>query len=374
MAFNKPSVKPVKTDISDMTIYLRTLKKFGKTTLFRDVVMEKFGDPSYGMLAACGPEIGYELISNLNSTHIKTWQDAVDMKKWLISQKGKEHNIKIVCYDVVDELIPMVETEVVRLSNIENPKKPCKSIKGAFGGYNAGPEMAQQMLKQYFLDLRNAGFGLWALAHTKFKNVKQKGDLDDGYMNLSSTLNSTYEGVFGDIFDFVLTGYIDRMVETEEVEVGGNTKKVGHATDAIRKLYFRGTTLVDAGCRIGADLVPEYLVFDKQNMAKDFINLIESAAKGEAGNAMNTFTAPIVQNQTVADQTDSISDEVVDMEDDTIIEENSAEDLVAMIRQKFKTADKDIKLNVKKAIKEAGFTSLSTDMPVDILENINGML
>ena len=148
MAFNKPSVKPVKTDISDMTIYLRTLKKFGKTTLFRDVVMEKFGDPSYGMLAACGPEIGYELISNLNSTHIKTWQDAVDMKKWLISQKGKEHNIKIVCYDVVDELIPMVETEVVRLSNIENPKKPCKSIKGAFGGYNAGPEMAQQMLNK----------------------------------------------------------------------------------------------------------------------------------------------------------------------------------------------------------------------------------
>ena len=36
--------------------------------------------------------------------------------------------------------------------------------------------------------LQDAGFGVWVIAHTKFKTIKEKGGLDeDGYMQLSST-------------------------------------------------------------------------------------------------------------------------------------------------------------------------------------------
>ena len=50
MAFMKPVVNTISADITNLSIYLRSTKKFGKTTLFRDVVLEKYGDPSCGLL------------------------------------------------------------------------------------------------------------------------------------------------------------------------------------------------------------------------------------------------------------------------------------------------------------------------------------
>lgn len=49
MAWSKPVINKISTDIKDLTIYLRTIKKWGKSTLFRDVILEKYGDPSYGL-------------------------------------------------------------------------------------------------------------------------------------------------------------------------------------------------------------------------------------------------------------------------------------------------------------------------------------
>ena len=36
MAFRKPTLNKTKTDIQSLTIYLRSVKKWGKSTLFRD--------------------------------------------------------------------------------------------------------------------------------------------------------------------------------------------------------------------------------------------------------------------------------------------------------------------------------------------------
>ena len=66
MAFKKPQVNKIIADISNISIYLRSTKKFGKTTLFRDVIMTKYGDPERGLLIACGNEQGYTMLDNLN--------------------------------------------------------------------------------------------------------------------------------------------------------------------------------------------------------------------------------------------------------------------------------------------------------------------
>ena len=46
MAWSKPVVNVIKPDIKNLSIYLRSTKKFGKTTLFRDMILAKYGDPS----------------------------------------------------------------------------------------------------------------------------------------------------------------------------------------------------------------------------------------------------------------------------------------------------------------------------------------
>jgi hypothetical protein len=304
MAFKKPIVNKIKADISSVSIYLRSTKKFGKTTLFRDVIMEKYGDPQRGLLVACGNEQGYTMLDNLNVVSIETWEDLVELGNWLITQKGKEHNIEVVAFDTVDELALIADKETIKRSKEETGKNT-KSIRGAFGGFGAGADYsANNLIKPYFSTLKKAGFGLWAIAHTNFRQIKEKGGLEeDGYMQLTSNLDKKMESAFGDIFDIVLTGVIDRNLETHKktvkTPVGTTTKTQNFATDTVRKLYFRGTNLIDAGSRFADGAVPEFIVFDKQNNAKLFIDTIENGIEKSKTDFSPVTEKDIVQHDVV---------------------------------------------------------------------------
>ena len=311
MAFKKPVVNKITADIANISIYLRSTKKFGKTTLFRDVIMAKYGDPERGLLIACGNEQGYAMLDNLNVVNIDNYKDLVDLCNWLIKEKGNEHNIEIVAFDTGDELALIADKETIARSK-EETGKPCKSIKGAFGGFQAGPEYsANNIVKPILSALKKAGFGIWVIAHTKFKTIKEKGGLDeDGYMQLTSNLTPNMESAFGDCLDVVITGVIDRDTEKKTKKAGQFTKTENYVTDTIRKLYFRGTTLIDAGGRFADGAVPEYMVFDKKNMGAEFIKVVEDGIEKSRTNANKPTTPtfkPEMVNIPYEEDTSSIS-------------------------------------------------------------------
>lgn len=380
MAFQKPTINVIKPDIKNLSIYLRSTKKFGKSTLFRDVILEKYGDPSRGLLVGCGNEKGYKMLDNLNATQVKTYKDLQELADWLINEKGKEHNIEMVAFDTGDELALIADTETIRQSNVENPSKKCKSIKAAFGGYTAGEKYsANDIIKPYMTKLEDAGFGVWVIAHTKFKTIKEKGGLEeDGYMQLSSNMGADYEAAFGDIFDVTLTGVIDR--DLEEKKVGDKVKK--YATDTVRKLYFRGTTLIDAGGRFADGAVPEYMVFDKPNMAADFIRVVEEGmekSKSTIGKKSTSKKATPIKEEKVAEPDPIEEDDIDDIDtpvEDTIEEttETSAypDDLDAVIRKMYKECkDAELKASVKNVIAEYGKLN---DVDEDGLKRIYDMM
>lgn len=380
MAFQKPTINVIKPDIKNLSIYLRSTKKFGKSTLFRDVILEKYGDPSRGLLVGCGNEKGYKMLDNLNATQIKTYKDLQELANWLINEKGKEHNIEMVAFDTGDELALIADTETIRQSNVENPNKKCKSIKAAFGGYTAGEKYsANDLIKPYMTKLEDAGFGIWVIAHTKFKTIKEKGGLEeDGYMQLSSNMGADYEAAFGDIFDVTLTGVIDRNLE--ERKVGDKVKK--YATNTVRKLYFRGTTLIDAGGRFAYGAVPEYMVFDKPNMAADFIRVVEEGmekSKSTIGKKSTPKKTTPVKEEKVTESDPIKEDDIDDIDipvEDTVEEttETSAypDDLDAVIRKMYKECkDTELKASVKNVIAEYGKLN---DVDEDGLRRIYDMM
>lgn len=380
MAFQKPTINVIKPDIKNLSIYLRSTKKFGKSTLFRDVILEKYGDPSRGLLVGCGNEKGYKMLDNLNATQVKTYKDLQELADWLINEKGKEHNIEMVAFDTGDELALIADTETIRQSNVENPNKKCKSIKAAFGGYTAGEKYsANDIIKPYMTKLEDAGFGVWVIAHTKFKTIKEKGGLEeDGYMQLSSNMGADYEAAFGDIFDVTLTGVIDR--DLEEKKVGDKVKK--YATDTVRKLYFRGTTLIDAGGRFADGAVPEYMVFDKPNMAADFIRVVEEGmekSKSTIGKKSTSKKATPVKEEKVAEPNPIEKDDIDDIDiptEDTIEETTETsvypDDLDAVIRKMYKECkDAELKASVKNVIAEYGKLN---DVDEDGLKRIYDMM
>ena len=360
MAFQKPQINTIKPDIKNLSIYLRSTKKFGKTTLFRDTILAKYGDPSRGLLVGCGNEKGYKILDNLNTTQVSTYKDLIELRDWLINEKGKEHNIEIVAFDTGDELALIADKETIRLSNIENPNKKIKSIKAAFGGYTAGEKYsANDIIKPYMTSLQDAGFGVWVIAHTKFKTIKEKGGLEeDGYMQLTSNMGADYEAAFGDIFDVTLTGVIDRDVE----EKGDGDKKKRYATDTVRKLYFRETPLIDAGGRFAYGAVPEYMVFDKEDMGAEFIKVIEEGMEKSKKTLGKKAPTPKVEKKPEPvneDINDDIEDEIdnIDPVDESPVAETSnyPEDLVGTIRVMFKDCtDKNLKAEVKGIIAQHG--------------------
>lgn len=380
MGFTKPKLNTVVSDIKNVSVYLRSVKKWGKSTLFRDVILAKYNDLEKGVLVECGLENGDSML-NSNMVHLDTYKEFVEFKKWLIETKGKEHNIEMVCFDTADEMMPIFEKEVIRQSNIENPQKPCKSILGAFGGYNAGVNMAATMVKKYISDIKQAGFGVWVIAHSKFKTIREKGGLEeDGYMQLTSNLVSAYESAFGDIFDCTLTGVIDRVFD--EKKDGKTTKK--YTTDSIRKLYFRGTSLIDAGGRFASDTVPEYLEYDMSSFdfAKLFIKTIEDGLKGstiDIPKSTTTKSKPKAEPMPESEPT-PVEEEPIDLDDfedvnsETAADEINKDALMAEIRDKFKNANKETKTKVKEALKDSGFAKLDDSLSISELNTLNNIL
>lgn len=270
-----------KKGMEQLRIYLRGESKTGKSTLFRDMILEKYnGDASKGLLCQIGNETGANFLSDLQTTHVDNYKDLIELQKLLITGKGKEHNIEMVCFDTIDEITEIFEKEVCRLSQIETGKV-CKSINSAYSGYGMGMEKTKSLMKSYFTKLHRAGFGIFCISHSKIKNIKPKGcNEDESYMVLSSSLSNAYNSVFEDIFDAILTITVERNVVDGKIE---NTE---------RRLYFRSDGYVMGGCRFNNKVIPQYITIDddSRQFARDFINTLEDAMK-------NSSSTPLTDEQ-----------------------------------------------------------------------------
>lgn len=374
--FKKPAMNKTADSITELTIYLRSVRKWGKSSLARDIIRAKYnGDMSYGCMVECGLETGDTML-NMNMCHLDTYQDFMDFKDWLINEKGKEHHIELVSFDTIDELVPIFEAEVLHQYNRENPTKKVKSIKAAYGGFNTAVNMTADMIKRYMAEIKKAGFGVLAISHSRFKQIREKGSTEEeGYMVLSSSLGSSYESAFSDIFDVILTGTIDRKFDEK------NDKK--YTTDSTRRLYFRGTNLIEAGSRFATGSVPEYLQYDNDMDSLDFAKLfIKTVEDGLAKSKLDLTSTPTskipqakipvaltVPEEKPVQKTPADIDEVADAveetaettanaepETDDVFSDttNDVEELRATIKETVKTVSADKKAEAVKFIKENG--------------------
>lgn len=181
----------------------------------------------------------------------------------------------------------------------------------------------------------------------------------DGYQQLTSNLANTYEGVFGDIFDCVLTGMIDREV------IDGKT------VSTVRKLYFRGNHYIDAGCRFAQDTVPEYMVFENGNNAPEFIQILKDGMKG-------SITKPITdkefdkmvkeEQEVIKNKAKEVTEEIKQKE----IEENtpSKEELLEQIKSKMNDSNKKIVISMVKGFGKTKIADLEATQINEIISKM----
>jgi hypothetical protein len=192
--------------------------------------------------------------------------------------------------------------------------------------------MSANKIKEYMESLKTAGFGIICLGHTKMKAVSDRASTEDErWMTLTGTLPSNYNAAIADICDIVLTGNIEREFETKGE--GENAKN--YLVSEERRLYLRGTELIDAGSRFAPGAVPDYIVFDgtPEEFAAKLIKTIEDGMEKSKSNPAIKTTKSAPKKTTKKPEPTPVVEEEHDQED---------VELLAALREVVESAEEDV--------------------------------
>ena len=246
----------VSVDIAHYRHYWRAPKKWGKTTLFANLVRELYGDMENGLLISCGNERGYSALDSLIYVDCPDWATLMEVVDELVENKA-ENLFKLIAFDTVDEMVSMAQKEVIRLEYRKSGER--KEFNACLGGYGAGRKKVEELINSIITRLGDSGYGLIFIGHTKIRDIKEKNG--DEYQMLTSNLSSDYDGIFANKADICMMGIIEKNIDN------------GFVQEAERFMVFRGDGYVDAGGRF-ADIESRAEV-----SAKSYVKTVTDAIK-----------------------------------------------------------------------------------------------
>ena len=261
----------------------------GKTTIIKEYCEKLAGSDGYIFLEI-GKEDGADAINGINYLNCPEWDADYDedtnsigfatFVEDVIDNKSSDWpDLKVVVIDTYDELFAIAEPEVIAMHNKENPSKRVKSIKAAFGGFQAGEDKAIEIVLDKLWSLKRVGVSFIVIGHTKTRNVTDSVTGED-YLQLTSNMPQKYFNAIKTKVHFLGVAAIDREIIKEKtgkknVVTGQNITK-GVVKNETRKITFRDDNFViDSKSRF-ANIV-ESVPFD----VDEFIKAITDAIKNE---------------------------------------------------------------------------------------------
>lgn len=305
--------------------YIRAPKKFGKTTLFANLVKTLYGDYDGGLLVSLGNERGYKAIEGLCVADCPKWSDLMEVVNELVDNKD-ENNFKLICFDTVDEWVSIAQAELIRLDAKKAGVK--RNFNAVFGGYGAGRRMLEDMINAVITKLEDSGYGLFFIGHTKIKDVKEKDG--DQYSQLTSNLSADYDGIFSNKADICAMGIIERDITD------------GRLTGTTRYLQFRSDGFVDAGGRFSN--ITEKVELSAQN----YIDAVKDAIKNEI--KTHDTSGDYIEKKAASERKER--EDYYEEHKEEIISGEEKEDSCDEIRDKINKAIKEIPVADRKLVQE----------------------
>lgn len=238
------------------------------TTLFRDLVLYNYDDETKGLLISFKDEEGYLSLDRLQVETAKEWDAFEDEQTGergfvqivddLVMNRDK-YGIEMIALDTFDKMVEVAVDEVFKEHRRLKGQFP-KSLNDALGGYGAGQRRVSEMMLTEVNRLRQAGYAVFVLAHTK---IKEKIDpmTGEAYEQITNNLQSNFYNTFANIAQMIVNIVVEREIQ--------DGKQIGEK----RMMHFRDNGLVDAGTRFKD--IPEKLPLSAEN----FMLAFESGVK-----------------------------------------------------------------------------------------------
>jgi len=284
----------IKVDPTAYHIGLLGESGVGKTTIMVEVAEKLVGEDGY-MVLNIGQEEGIDAIANAmyeDAPDFETLEDIVDD---IVTNKTEDYpRLRLMVMDTLDELFRISEKEVVRLHNKEFPDKRVKSIKAAFGGYQAGEDKAIEIVLDLIKELKSVGVSVWYTGHTKKRTMT---DVVTGmeYDMLTTNMTNKYFNAIKTKLHVLGVASIDRDIvqkKSDKKGFDGKTKMVGSINGINRKITFRDDNFnIDSKSRFSE--ITDHIEFD----ADAFIDAINDAIKAEFDKQTGKKTISQVKKQ-----------------------------------------------------------------------------
>jgi ABC-type oligopeptide transport system ATPase subunit len=342
----------------------------GKTTLAKEVCEKLYGEDGY-MILNIGKEDGIDAIPNASYEDIPDWETFVDFVDYIIENRNTEYkDLKVLVYDTYDELMRITEPEVVRLHNKENPDKKVKTIKAAFGGFQAGEDKAVEIVLDKIWELKRIGIAMFVLGHTKRKTLT---DVATGleYDMLTTNMSNKYFTAMKTKLHVLGIASVNRSIEQKKVKQKiGADKVVGKVLDESRIITFRDDNFnIDSKSRF-TDII-SYIPLD----VDEFIKAIEDAIKvaHEKQNNKGDFEATKKEQEKAKEEA---IEKAVDESQKTKVNVKENEELAEVIKGKFIEATSEQKTKIKEIMDEYGVKSLkdTEETPTQAFREIAAVL
>lgn len=328
----------VKVDLASYRHYWRGVKKAGKTTLFYQLMMALYGDPSFGLELSVGNERGFKALDGMVYDEAPDWATLMEIVDDLIENKEDNH-FKFVCIDTVDELVSIAKKEVIRLDYRKTGER--HEFNACFGGYGHPREKVQELIDNLMTRLEDSGYGLIWIGHTKYRTVNEKNG--DSYDMLTSNLSSDYDGIFANKADVVMMIDIEKDIEG------------GFVQDTQRYMWFRGDGFVDAGGRFSQ--IEQKVEFSVDNYIKTVSDAIRAEIKSRKADDKYMEEKAKQEQKEKEEFYQANKEKLMNKEDDIDEYENNinlCKDLQDQIKNAISNLDNNTKKELQGKIKAAG--------------------
>lgn len=285
MAFGRKN--EIKIDPLSYNIGLIGESGIGKTTIIKEMCEKLAGEDGY-LFAECGKEDGADAINGINYINCPAWSQDYDkysnsvgfdeLIEDILENKQKDYaSLRTLVIDTYDQLVDIAKPEVIRMHNRENPDKPVKSIKAAFGGYMAGEDKANEIVLEKLWSLKTVGVHFIIVGHVK---QKEQEDVSTGqkYTSLTTNMSIRDFNAIKTKLHFLGVASIDREIIQEKTGKKDNKGKdvtKGVIAKESRKITFRDDSYsIDSKSRF-ADIIPE-IPFDSDALIKALTDAIKA--------------------------------------------------------------------------------------------------
>lgn len=250
-------------------------------------MVERLAGENGYIFLECGKEDGADAINGIVYENVRDWDTFEEIVDDIVDNKTIEYpTLRTVVIDTYDQLLDIAKPEVIAMHNRENPDKPVKSIKAAFGGYMAGEDKATEIVLDSLWRLKEVGVSFIIIGHVK---QKEQEDITSGqkYTSLTTNMSVRDFNAIKTKLHFLGVASIDREIVQEKTGKKDNKGKditKGVVAKESRRITFRDDSYsIDSKSRF-AEICPE-IPFDVDSLIK----ALEDAIKAEQAKSGKSF-------------------------------------------------------------------------------------